>query len=86
MEEKIDVFGIILLLLGGIVVGMFIWWGVETESTKEKLDKGETTEKQYCEQYADDYKAPIRCYKYFGVTQVGTHMEGKVQVPTLVPN
>lgn len=52
---------IVLFLFTGYLLGN----GPPSQS--QLLQEGKITEEQYCQDYADYYRIPARCYKYFGI-------------------
>ena len=60
----------------GWTAGLLLIWGVLTAlddmppSQSQLLQDGKITEEQYCQEYADMYSMPNRCFKYFGVTTI----------------
>jgi len=56
-------------------------WALDKEPARQHA----MPEQAFCEQFADAYSAPLKCYKYFGVQQIGERQVGKSNVPVLVP-
>ncbi len=88
-----DIFHFIAFMSVALLCVLIIFGGLYSFSGDAKKDNdfhsGKITEAQYCQTFADQATGvPVRCYKYFGVHQIGTqhvqHGKTSTEEPILV--